>query len=219
MTKIILFGARSPLIVEFEETCRRAAIEIAAAVNVAGAPRTIATERVVDLTELASLDRTIPFIACAFGPQRRRELVSLALSHDLRLADALLDPGSIVARSSAPGRGTYINAGCVIGGAAKFGDNVFINRSCSVGHHVLLGDFVTIGPGTTIAGNVRIGTGSIVGAGSTILPNLRIGNNAIIAAGSVVRRDISDGVFVAGNPAVEKSFNLAESSLTVTGEE
>ena len=36
---ITLFGIRSPLVVEYEETCHRLGIEIAAAVSVNGSPR------------------------------------------------------------------------------------------------------------------------------------------------------------------------------------
>lgn len=219
MKKMLLFGVRSPLIVEFEESCRRASMQVMAAVAVAGAPRIILTERLIELTALTPDDRSIPCLVCAFSPQRRRELVSTAISNGLQIADALIDPSSIVASSSALGRGSYINAGCVVGAATRIGDNVLINRACNVGHHVLLGDFVTIGPGVTIAGNIRIGNDSIIGAGSTILPNLRIGAGAIIAAGSVVRRDVADGVFVAGNPAIEKPFNVVQSSLNAPGEE
>jgi sugar O-acyltransferase (sialic acid O-acetyltransferase NeuD family) len=219
MKKLVLFGVRSPLVAEYEETCRRAAIEIAAAVSVDGAPRLIATDLVVELAELVSTHRSIPCLVCAFSPQRRRELVSTAIANGFRISDALIDPTSIVASSTALGVGTYVNAGCVIGSIARIGQNVFINRSSSIGHHAIFEDFVTIGPGVTIAGNVRIGTGSIIGAGSTVLPNLRIGSGSIIAAGSVVRRDVADGTFVAGNPAIEKPFNLALSSINSPGEE
>ena len=47
---------------------------------------------------------------------------------------------------------------------------------------------------------VEIGSDVWVGGGALIMPGVRIGSRTVIGAGSVVTRDISDGVFAAGNP-------------------
>jgi maltose O-acetyltransferase len=82
---------------------------------------------------------------------------------------------------------------------------------------VEIGDETTLGPGVRVlahdastkrhlgysrVGRVTIGRRVFIGADSIILPGVEIGDEAIIGAGSVVRRDVPDGVVVAGNPAV-----------------
>lgn len=218
--EIVLFGVRSPLVADYEESCARAGIEVAAAVNIDdAAPRLIDRSRLVNVSALEQRHRMLPCIVCAFHPARRRILVAAALDAGLCFEQPLVDPTAIVATSTRIGAGTYVNAGCVIGALGMIGDHVLINRGCNIGHHALLDDFATIGPGVTMAGNIHVGQDSIVGAGSTILPGVTIGAGAIVAAGSVVRRDVPDGSFVAGSPAVEKPFDAARSSLNVEGQE
>jgi sugar O-acyltransferase (sialic acid O-acetyltransferase NeuD family) len=213
MKQIALFGVRSPLTVEYEETCRRAGIAIPFAVSTGGAPRLLADIPVVDLDRLESRHLLTACLACAFSPKRRRVLIEAAVKAGFTVADALVDPAATVASSARIGAGSYVNAGCVIGALAMIGDHVVFNRSSSAGHHTLLADFVSVGPGVTLAGNVRIGEGSVIGAGSTVLPDLRIGAGAVVAAGALVRRHVADGVFVAGNPAVECPFDFDNNSL------
>ena len=219
-TDIVLFGVRSPLTPDYEESCARAGHRIAAAVNVGDAPpRLLDRGPLVETGALETAHREAPCIVCAFHPGRRRELVAAALDAGLRFTESLIDPTAVVASSTRIGAGTYINAACVIGAMGMIGENVLINRGCNLGHHALLDDFATVGPGVTMAGNVRIGEGSIIGAGSTVLPGVAIGANALVAAGSVVRRDVPDDTFVAGSPAVEKPFDAARSSLNIAGQE
>lgn len=218
--EIVLFGVRSPLVADYEETCARAGIDVAAAVGIDDAPpRLIDRSRLVDASALGPRHRDIPCIVCAFHPARRHALVAAALDAGLCFEQPLVDPTAIVAASTRIGAGTYVNAGCVIGALGVIGDHVLINRGCNIGHHALLDDFATIGPGVTMAGNIHVGEDSIVGAGSTILPGITIGAGAIVAAGSVVRRDVPDGTFVAGSPAVEKPFDATRSSLNIEGQE
>ena len=217
---IVLFGVRSPLTPDYEESCARAGRRIAAAVNISDAPpRLLDRGPLIELDALETAHRDAACIVCAFHPARRRELVAAACDAGLRADGPLVDPTAVVASSTRIGAGTYINAACVIGAMGMIGENVLINRGCNLGHHALLDDFATIGPGVTMAGNVRIGEASIVGAGSTILPGVAIGANALVAAGSVVRRDVPDDTFVAGSPAVEKPFDAARSSLNIEGQE
>lgn len=209
---MILFGVRSPLIVDVEETLHRLAISVEAAVSVVGAPRLSDRRRLIDLADFSVTPGAV-FIATAFAPRRRRALVEQALALGLVQTQALIDPTAILPRSLALGEGSFINAGAVIGALSIIGDNVLVNRAASLGHHTVLGDFVSIGPGATLAGNIRIGAGSMIGAGATILPNVRIGQNAIVSAGSVVRKHVPDDGFVVGNPAVAKPFRVRGSTL------
>lgn len=215
MNQIALFGIRSPLVVEYEETCRRAGIEIVFAVNVTGAPRLQPAVPVVELDDLSPLHLATACITCAFSPMRRQTLVQSAAKAGFAFAEALVDPTSTIASSTRLGVGSYVNAGCTIGALSIIGNHVLFNRSSSAGHHAVLGDFVSVGPGVTIAGNIRIGEGAVIGAGSVILPNIRIGAHAVVAAGSVVRTNVKDGTLVAGNPAIEHAFDPLRSSLNL----
>jgi len=212
---MILFGVRSPIVVEYEETCHRRDMTISMAVNVNGVPRLLSRKALIELADLPKEGSSDHFIACAFVPQRREELTEMAQAAGLVLAKALIDPTAIIARSVRFGDGTFVNAGVVIGAASIIGAGVLVNRASSLGHHTVLQDYVSIGPGVTLAGNIQVGRGSIIGAGSVVLPNLRIGAGAIVAAGSLVRTDVPDGTFVAGSPATQRRFDPKRSTLHV----
>ena len=218
--RIVLFGVRSPMIVDVEETCERAGLVIAAAVKAsAHAPRLLDRGPLIDLADLRDVHRHTAAIVCAFSPIRRRELVAAARAAGLRFDGPLVDPTSVVPRSTRLGDGTYVGAGCVLGAAALLGDHVFVNRAANLGHHAVVDDYATIGPGVTIAGHVRIGEGALVGAGSTILPGVTIGAGAMVAAGSVVRRDVADDTLVAGAPARQTRLKPSATAVHPPGEE
>jgi sugar O-acyltransferase (sialic acid O-acetyltransferase NeuD family) len=214
MQEIVIFGVRSPLVVEVEETCYRLGVAIRLGVSVSGVPRLRGDFTIVSVEDLEDGLVTAPFVACAFAPRRRMALFEMACQA-LEPATALIDPTAILSRSVRVEAGSYINAGVVVGSQSSIGRNVLVNRSSSLGHHTLLGDHVSIGPGVVLAGNIHVGAGSMIGAGATILPNIRIGADCLIGAGSVVRESVSDGTFVAGNPATLHRFDPAKSSLYV----
>lgn len=220
ITSVALFGIRSPLLPDYEDCFDRLGLEISIAVRADSLrPRLLGHKTVIDLADLSSAHHGLAFIACAFNPYRRDELVRLALAARMVAAKAIVDPTSIVATSTRLGDGTFVNAGSVIGSAGIIGDHVFVNRASNIGHHAILDDYVSIGPGVTIAGNVRVGRTSFVGAGSIILPGIRIGAGAVVAAGSVVRTDVNDGVLVAGNPANVRRNRPSSTMLGGDGEE
>jgi sugar O-acyltransferase (sialic acid O-acetyltransferase NeuD family) len=219
MTGVVLFGVRSPLVTEYEESCHRAGWQVLAGVSVEGAPRMIDASLLVELGEADERLRGRPYLACAFTPRRRRALADRAEALGLTAAPPLIDPTAITARKTRIGDGSFVNAGCIIGTVVLVGENVVVNRGASLGHHSVLEDDVSLGPGVTIAGNVRIGQGTVIGTGSTILPDIRIGRDCIVAAGSVVRQEVPDGTFVAGNPAMARSFDWNRSSLNMPGSE
>ena len=212
---MILFGIRSPIVVEFEETCHRLSIPVTAAVSVNGTPRITDRSRIVELDGLNVEKVGRAFVACAFSPARRAALIKMARARDLVLAPALIDPTAILARTVRVGDGSFINAGVVVGAMSIIGEGVLINRAVSVGHHNILGNYVSIGPGATLAGNIHVGSGTMIGAGVVVLPDIRIGAGAVIAGGSLVRRHVPDGACVAGNPATKFNFNPARSSLNI----
>lgn len=61
---MILFGVRSPLVVDFEETLARRGIAVTAAVSVSGVPRLLDRSRLVDLADF-SPPLTAEFLAPA----------------------------------------------------------------------------------------------------------------------------------------------------------
>lgn len=110
---------------------------------------------------------------------------------------------------------------CDYGTSIFIGDRVFFNFNCVVldPAEVHIGNDVLFGPAVQIytathpfdwrvrrkwlesARPVEIGSDVWVGGGSVICPGVRIGDRAVIGAGSVVTKDVSAGVFAAGNPS------------------
>lgn len=199
MKGVVLFGARSPLVVEFEESCARAGLPIRCAVDLGQQTRLLDPGLAIPLDLFEPGDEGI--LPVAFAPKRRRELVTSARGMGLELADPLVDPTAILASSCRIGAGSFVNAGAVIGALAFIGEATLINRAASVGHHSVIGDFVSIGPGVTIASNARIHDDAVIGAGAVLLPGVTVGRGAVVAGGSMVRRDVDEGDAVGGNPA------------------
>ena len=210
---IVLFGVKSPAVVEYEESLARAGISLRAGVSLGGPVRLLNRKASVEIDKLPASLVGAPCLPCAFLPIARKDLAGRAEDVGLKLSEALVDPASVVASSSRLGKGTYVNAGTIIGGATLLGDLVFVNRSSSLGHHCVVSNLVSIGPGVTIASNVRIGEGSVIGAGAVILPDLRIGDGAIVSGGAVVRRDVAPGTIVSGNPARPRGAPPGRTSL------
>ena len=199
---VLLFAAGGPLIVDLEESCRRANLPVVAAIlNRPGPDYSLNTTRTVDVADLSDDLRAVPFLCPLFNPANRRAAVSEALVLGLRAAPALVDPTAIVASSVAFGAGSYVNAGCILGAATSIGRHVIVNRGASIGHHGEIGEFVSIGPGAVIAGQVRMGPGAMVGAGAAVEPGLTLGAGSVVAAGAVLRQDLPPGAVAIGNPA------------------
>ncbi len=136
MNSIVLFGVRSPLLPDYEESCSRLGLTIAAAVRVdALRARILDRSTVTDLSELSEGHDLPGFVACAFNPYRREELTILADKAGLVAAEPLVDATSVVASSTRVGCGTYMNAGVVIGAAGVIGEHVCVSRSTNIGHH------------------------------------------------------------------------------------
>jgi hypothetical protein len=200
--RLILFGVGSRLVVDYEETCTRAGIQIAAAIkNRPVAHYLTHCQRVISPNAIDADLLAVPFLCPLFTPAYRWRASLEALAAGLFASEALIDPSATVASSVEFGPGCYINAAATIGGCGKIGAHVVINRSASIGHHLSLAEYASVGPGVVLTGEVSIGKGALVGAGSVVLPKIRIGDHALIAAGSVVTRDVEECTLVAGNPA------------------
>jgi len=108
---------------------------------------------------------------------------------------------------------------CDYGSNILLGERVFFNFNCVVLDvcQVKIGDFTQFGPAVQIytathpmnaelrrkqefGKPIEIGADVWVGGGAIICPGVNIGSKTVIGAGSVVTRDISTGVFAAGNP-------------------
>jgi sugar O-acyltransferase (sialic acid O-acetyltransferase NeuD family) len=212
--RLVLFGAGSPIIVDYIETCLRLGWSVAAVVrNDAGPVHFEDGPRILDST--ADLQALAAFgcICPLFTPANRASAVADALKAGLRFGPPLVDPTAVVASNTRLGDGSFVNAGCVLGAAGVVGRHVVINRASSIGHHAVIGDFVSIGPGVTLCGQVEIGPGAMIGAGAVVLPQVRIGAFACVAAGAVVSRDVPEGAKIAGNPARILERDLAAFAL------
>ncbi len=199
---IILYACGSPIIVDFEELCLNNNIEVKAIVNNQGSSVThaILENKLVGLSQLPSIDLSIPFLCPLFSPHNRYYAVTEALKYGLKPFNLLSDRKNDLPTSFSHGVGCFINKRVVIGAQSRIRDFVFINRGATLGHHLLLEDFVSIGPGVVTGGNVTIKKGALIGAGAVILPGITIGEHVIIGAGSVVTKDVKDYSIALGNP-------------------
>jgi serine acetyltransferase len=215
---LILFGVRSPIVVDYEIAAQRSGVRFAYGVSVSGHPRTLSDLEIVVPANLGGRVRGAA-IPCAFSPFTRKTLAEMALELGFSLADALIDATAILPPRLRIGRASFINAGVAVGGGSMFGIGVLINRTASIGHHSVLDDWVSIGPGAILSGNVRIGANSMIGAGAVIQSDIRIGANVRIAAGTVVRKHVDDNCIVSGNPGRSVRMRAVPSTLQREGEE
>ena len=216
---IVLFGAKSPFIVEHEETLARLKTPIAAIISLGGASRATSRDKLVAVEAVSSAHLDSPFLPCAFATGNRMALVQKAQSLGFSLAPALIDPFAAVASSSKVGAGSYVNAGAVIGGVTILGQCCVVNRNASIGHHCLISEYVNVGPGAILASNIVVGKGASIGAGATVLPGVRIGENAVVAGGSVVRKDVEANSLVTGHPARPSRLRPSQTALSENDQE
>ena len=193
---MILFGAKSPLVVELEESLDRAGVDLLATVHFDDASRAMDRSRLVFEGDLTDALTAHPFLPCAFAPKRRRELARDATSRGFHLADALVDPTAIVAKSANLAQGVYVTAAAIIGAVALIREGAFVNRAASVGHHCIIGSYCSIGPGANLASNIILEDDVIIGTGATIIPDIHVGEGAVIGAGAIVAKDVPANALV-----------------------
>lgn len=198
---MVIFGVKSPLVVELEETLRRLGLPISAAVRFDETSRAADVSRIVPIAELDPELNSEPFLPCAFAARRRREISQVAKDLGFGLTPAVIDPTAVVASTSNLSAGVFVNAGAVIGAVAMIREGAFINRAASVGHHCIIGTYCSIGPGAVLASNVTLEDDVVIGAGAVLLPDIHIGEGAVIAAGALVAKDVPSGALVRSEKA------------------
>ena len=215
---MVLFGAGSPIIVEFEETCRRLGYSVAAAVKNRTGP--VYCDRVVvDVGDLTPALRGLTCFCPMFTPLNRYIAFVEAAALGCTFSHALVDPTAIAASSAVTGVGTFVNAGAILGAHASLAEHVLVNRGATIGHHVDIAAFASIGPGVVVGGQATIGRGAMIGAGAVVLPQVRVGAHAVVGAGSVVVSDVPERSKVFGNPArvVASGLPYLEQALQTAG--
>jgi len=203
MTKsVVLFGAGSPLIVDYEETCERLGITIASIIrNIDCQDMASDTGKIIAVADMPRDLLALPFAIPLFSPANRRSAHLHAAALGATSFATLIDPTSILPRHLDVGQGVFVNAGAVIGAYSSLSEFSLVNRGTVLGHHLRLGAFSSIGPGAVVAGQVTIEDDALIGAGATILPGVHIGDHAVVGAGSVVTRDVAPFSVVMGSPA------------------
>lgn len=202
MTRAVLYGTGSALIVDFEESLRRAGIFLAAGVRNREGTCWLGDQSVgIRVEELTEDLLRLPFLVPLFVPSNRRTAWMEASERGFLHPLTLTDPTAVVPSSLRLGLGSYVAAGTTMGAMSTLGACSLINRGACLGHHFQSGEFVSIGPGAVVAGLVTVGSGTLIGAGAVLLPKVTVGSGCVVAAGAVVTRDVPDCCLVVGSPA------------------
>lgn len=207
---IVLYGAGSSILVDFEETCHRLRLDVVAIVNNQDGPSfAIHAEKVVTRREFVERCLAYPLLFPMFTPGHRKHALEEARGLGARSFATLVDPTAVTPSSLALAEGVFVSCGAILGGMVSLGPFSFVNRGASLGHHSRLEEFASVGPSVVMGGYAQVGRGGCVGAGAVVLPGVRVGANAVVAAGAVVTADVPDHTLVAGNPAVIKKSGIA----------
>ncbi len=206
----IIFACRTSFAVEIAEVIWRRGEKVDVLVdNLAAAGDPPAREDpagevaapVLRPSELTPAQLELSAVVPLITPGHRFAVVAEARALGLASFPVLVDPTAVIARTTAVGEGSVVNAAAVLGGGTTVGRFVHVNRSASIGHHNEIEDYATLGPGCVLAGGVRIGRGAFVGAGAVCAPEVGIGPDALVGAGAVVVGDVPAEAVVVGNPA------------------
>ena len=117
-------------------------------------------------------------------------LPSLVASTAFVSGHADVGPGTIVMHHA------FVNAG------ARVGENCIINTRAVIEHDANIGDSTHVSTGAIVNGGVTIGERTLVGSSAVVIQERQVGSDVVVAAGAVVTTSISDGMRVAGVPAV-----------------
>ncbi len=113
---MILFGLRSPMVVDYEISAERLGRAVTYGMPASGHPRVLSDIKIVEFSDLGNWVRG-PALPYTFSPKKREELAQLAQEMGFDLAEALIDPTAILSPRPRIGAGSFINAGVVVGGA------------------------------------------------------------------------------------------------------
>lgn len=89
-------------------------------------------------------------------------------------------------------------------GETVIGKNTKIDNLCQIGHNCKLGKGCILVSQVGIAGSTTLGDYVMVGGQTGFSGHLKIGNNVQVGAKSAVFKDVPDGAFVTGIPAVNR---------------
>jgi UDP-3-O-[3-hydroxymyristoyl] glucosamine N-acyltransferase len=87
-------------------------------------------------------------------------------------------------------------------GKTRIGNGVKIDNLVQIAHNVVIGDHVVLVAQVAIAGSTSIGEKTIFAGQSGAAGHLKVGSGVIVGAGSGVTKDVPDGVYVMGMPAI-----------------
>ncbi len=142
------------------------------------------------------------FVLGVGSPDKRKAITEKLISAGGNLVSVISPFARIGENNNNLGNGLNIMTGAIITEGVIIGEGSLIHINVSVHHDCRIGKFCELSPGCIILGNVTIGDFSSIGAGAVLLPLVTIGKNVTIGAGSVVTKNISDGSFVKGVPAI-----------------
>ena len=87
-------------------------------------------------------------------------------------------------------------------GRTRIGNGVKIDNLVQIGHNVVIGDNAVIVAMVGISGSTEIGERTIMAGASGAVGHVVIGRDCIVGARGVATKDIPDGSFVSGFPAI-----------------
>jgi len=97
-------------------------------------------------------------------------------------------------------------------GRTKIGNSVKIDNLVQIGHNVQVGDYSGIIAQAGIAGSAKIGSGCIIWSQAGVSGHINVGDRAQVGPASGLTKDIPEGEFYLGLPAVPRR-ELAASML------
>ena len=89
-------------------------------------------------------------------------------------------------------------------GRTKIGNSVKIDNLVQIGHNVQIGDYSGVIAQAGVAGSTKIGSGCIIWSQAGISGHLNIGDRAQVGPASGLAKDVPEGEFYIGLPAVPR---------------
>ena len=89
-------------------------------------------------------------------------------------------------------------------GRTKIGNSVKIDNLVQIGHNVQVGDYSGIIAQAGVAGSTKIGSGCIIWSQAGVSGHLNIGDRAQVGPASGLTKDVPEGEFYLGLPAVPR---------------
>jgi UDP-3-O-[3-hydroxymyristoyl] glucosamine N-acyltransferase len=89
-------------------------------------------------------------------------------------------------------------------GRTRIGHNTKIDNLVQIGHNVQVGDYSGIIAQAGVAGSTKIGSGCIIWAQAGLSGHLTVGDRAQVGPASGLAKDVPEGEFYLGTPAVPR---------------